>query len=111
MTRAPEDCTTKAHIREEIDRLDRELIARLADRFAYVRRMAELKQLPDEAYHQARIDEVLAKVGAEADATGVDRDLIISLWRQLIDWNIDWEREAIAARIAAHTTAENRPAG
>ena len=96
--RKPADCRTKEHIREEIDRLDRELIALLAERFAYVRRMAEIKQAPTEAHAQDRIDDVLDKVAAEAEAVGLDRNLIRDMWRSLIDWNIDYERRTIAAR-------------
>jgi isochorismate pyruvate lyase len=96
--RAPADCHTKQHIRDEIDRLDRELIALLAERFAYVRRMAEIKQEPTEAHSQPRIDDVLDKVAAEAEMAGLDRDLIRDMWRSLIDWNVDYERRTIAAR-------------
>ena len=96
--RAPADCHTKQHIRDEIDRLDRELIALLAERFAYVRRMAEIKQAPAEAHAQDRIDDVLDKVAAEAEAAGLDGSLIRQMWRSLIDWNVEYERRTIAAR-------------
>ena len=96
--RAPSDCHTKQHIREEIDRLDRELIALLAERFAYVRRMAEITQEPTEAHAQDRIDDVLDKVSAKAEAAGLDGNLIREMWRSLIDWNVEYERRAIAAR-------------
>jgi isochorismate pyruvate lyase len=95
---APADCTTKAEIRAEIDRLDRALIALLGERFAYVRRMAELKQDPDEALDRNRVEDVLAKVVAEAMAKGLDPDLIESMWRQLIDWNVAFEARTIGGQ-------------
>ncbi len=98
MTKAPEDCVTKEDIRAEIDRLDSELVALLASRFAYVRRMSELKANPDEALVPARVDEVLARVAARAEEGGLDPDLARSLWSMLIDWNIAFERDAIARR-------------
>jgi len=96
--RAPADCRTKEDVRAEIDRLDRELIALLAERFGYVRRMAEIKREPAEAHAQNRIDDVLDKVVAEAEAAGLDGGLIRAMWRSLIDWNVEYERRAIAAR-------------
>jgi isochorismate pyruvate lyase len=94
---APADCTTKDEIRAEIDRLDRALIGLLGERFAYVRRMAELKRDPADADDPRRVNDVLAKVGSEAEAAGLDRELIVSMWRELIDWNIAWERRSIGA--------------
>lgn len=94
----PSDCQSKEDIRGEIDRLDRHMIALLAERFDYVRRMAELKQNPDEAFVQERIDEVLDKVAARAEASGLDRGLVRSIWQSLIDWNVAYERRAIAER-------------
>jgi isochorismate pyruvate lyase len=94
---APEDCNTKEEIRAEIDRLDRELIALFGERFAYVRRMAELKRSPADAADPRRVDDVLAKVAAEAEAVGLDRELVLALWQRLIDWNIAWERRSIGS--------------
>jgi isochorismate pyruvate lyase len=96
----PDECTTKQDIRSEIDRLDRGLIQLLVERFGYVQRMAQLKQNPDEAYVQDRIDDVLDKVAAEAEAAGLDPALVRDMWAKLIDWNIEYERKTIAARKA-----------
>jgi isochorismate pyruvate lyase len=99
MVRRPEDCQSKAEIRTEIDRLDRELVERLAERFAYVQRMAELKTDPDEALVPARVGEVLDRVAATAREAGFDEGLARELWARLIDWNIAFERDAIATRL------------
>jgi len=94
----PVDCKTKEDIRSEIDRLDKQLVGLLAERFGYVRRMAELKSNPDEAFVQHRIDEVLDRVSSEAVAAGLDGELVREIWRRLIDWNVDYERQTIAER-------------
>jgi isochorismate pyruvate lyase len=99
MTLAPPDCSTKQEVRAEIDRIDAALVRLLAERFAYVRRMAELKATPDEAVVPARVDEVLDRVAAHAGAAGLDPDLARELWARLIAWNIDFERQAIARRL------------
>lgn len=95
---SPSDFRSKEDIRSEIDRLDRQMIALLAERFGYVRRMAELKQNPDEAFVQERIDEVLDKVASQAEVSGLDGNLVRTIWRSLIDWNVAYERRAIAER-------------
>lgn len=95
---APADCMTKEQVRAEIDRLDSELIAKLGERFAYVRRMAELKEKPAEADDPGRVEAVMEKIDGEAEAAGLDRALVKMMWRRLIDWNIAWERNHIGTR-------------
>jgi isochorismate pyruvate lyase len=45
----PAECRTREDIRREIDRLDRALVDLLVERFAYIRRMVELKRDPDDS--------------------------------------------------------------
>lgn len=94
----PDECRTPEDIRREIDRLDRELVDKLVERFGYIRRMSEIKESPEEARIDWRVADVLAKVEALANAQGLDPGLARDLWSRLIDWNIEWERRAIAAR-------------
>ncbi len=93
----PAECRTKEEVRAEIDRLDTELIGLLAERFAYVRRMAALKSEAADAYDRGRIEAILARIRTEAAARGLDPALAESLWQRLIDWNVAWEKQAIAA--------------
>jgi isochorismate pyruvate lyase len=92
---SPAQCTTKDEIRAEIDRLDRELIGLLGERFAYVRRMAQIKASPTDALDQGRVEDVLHRVVAEAKARGLDAGLIEAMWRLLIDWNVAFEERTI----------------
>lgn len=92
---APADCTSKEEVRGEIDRIDTELVQKLAERFAYVRRMAELKRDPADAYDARRIDDVLSRIRAEATALNLDADLAAALWQTLIDWNVAYEARTI----------------
>lgn len=98
MPRDARECTTKQHIRDEIDRVDGELIGKFAERFRYVRRMAELKTDPAEALAPARIEEVLDRVADAARNAGFDEALARRLWAMMIDWNIEFERAEIAER-------------
>ena len=85
-----------AELRVQIDRLDRQLIALLAERAGYIDRAAQLKPaegLP--ARIDARVNEVKANVRAEAVAKGLDPDLAEGLWSQLIDWSIAREEKTL----------------
>ena len=99
----PAQCRTREDIRREIDRIDRGLIELLVERFGYIQRMADLKDDPAEARIDARVSDVLAKVTDLARERGLDAELTRALWTKLMDWNIDWEARAIAARVAKAT--------
>lgn len=91
----PQDCQSMAELRAQIDALDADLVAGLAARARYIDRAAQLKPaegLP--ARIGPRVDEVVGKVRARADETGLDPDLVERVWRELIEWSI--RREAVA---------------
>lgn len=90
----PEDCTTMADIRAEIDRLDKELVALFAERTAYIDRAAAIKEqvgLP--ARIEDRVEQVVANVRRHAAAHGLPPDKLEKLWRKLIDWSIEREED------------------
>jgi len=87
--RKPDECGSMAELRQQIDALDRDLVAKFALRSRYIDRAVVLKQaegLP--ANIPARVEDVVARVRANAEAEGLDPDLIERLWRDLIDWSI-----------------------
>ena len=87
--RKPEDCTTMAHIRAEIDRLDEDLVRLFAERAGYIDRAAEIKAGADlPARIDSRVEEVVQNVRRHAATYGLPPDLVEKLWRQLIDWSI-----------------------
>jgi isochorismate pyruvate lyase len=90
----PEDCTTMADIRAEIDRLDAELVALFAQRTAYIDRAAAIKEqvgLP--ARIEDRVEQVVENVRRHAVAHGLPPDKLEKLWRKLIDWSIEREED------------------
>jgi len=100
----PADCTTKQDIRAAIDALDEDLLQIFARRQTYVRRMAELKQSPGEAFDHERIETMVASLKEKAEALGLEGAQAEAVWRALIDWNVAFEKRTIAARLAS----ENR---
>ena len=92
----PADCDTMQDIRAEIDRLDAALIMLLVERAGYIDRAAVVKAgtgLP--ARIDARVEQVVANVRAEAVAQGLSPDLAETLWRQLMDWSIAREETVL----------------
>ena len=85
---SPEACSSMAELREAIDRLDRRLVALLAQRQRYIERAALLKQSRAAVRDEERVEEVIAKVVAEGHKAGLSPDIAVPVWRSLIDASI-----------------------
>jgi isochorismate pyruvate lyase len=95
--RLPADCQSMDEVRVEIDRLDTALVDLVAERFGYVERAWQLKSRPEEATVPWRIQQVIDRVRARAEAKGVPPELAEALWRQMIGWFIQYEEEKLSA--------------
>ena len=96
MMRKPADCTTMAHIRAEIDRLDEGRVRLFAERAGYSDRAAEIKAEVDlPARIDARVEEVVMNVRRHATTHGLPPELVEKLWRRLIDWSIAREESRL----------------
>ena len=91
----PQDCENMDQVRAEIDRLDTALVELIGERFGYVDRAWQLKNNPEEATVPWRIQQVIDRVRAKAEAEGVPPDLCEALWRQMIGWFIQYEEEKL----------------
>lgn len=87
------DCQIMAEVRAEIDRLDRILVALIAERVGYIEAAARIKTDPDTVRLEWRIEDVVAKVLAEADKQGLPKRIAEPVWRELIDRCIDHEHD------------------
>ena len=93
---APEDLPDMSALRAQIDRLDCDILDRLALRQAHVDRAAQLKTgTAMNANVPARVEEVLANVHAKAQAAGFDADVAVEMWRLMIDAMIAREQRAM----------------
>ena len=72
-------------VRREIDRLDRDLVALLAERQGYIERAAQIKTTRSAVHDQARIDDVVAKVLVAAKQVGLSAAIAEPVWRTLIE--------------------------
>jgi len=94
----PEDCQDMSQLRREIDRLDRVLVGLLAQRQAYIERAAEIKPERGHVRDEARIEDVISKVVAEAKRTGLSPAIAEPVWRELVERSIAHEFVAFDAK-------------
>jgi len=78
-------------VREEIDALDRAIVALLADRLHYIDEAARIKQSRDQVRDEARIKDVLSKVEAEARKLGAEPKVVLKAYRALVEASIAHE--------------------
>ena len=91
----PSECPDMDAVRQEIDRIDDELVSLLVERWGYVDRAWQLKSRPEEATVPWRIQQVIDRVRMRAEEEGLPPALAEALWRQLIGWGIQYEEEKL----------------
>ncbi|WP_294323495.1 chorismate mutase [uncultured Sphingomonas sp.] len=85
------DCTTMTDVRAGVDALDRELVALLARRFAYMDAAARIKPGRGAVRDEARKAEVIANARAAAVEMGVPENVVADLWERLVEASIAYE--------------------
>ncbi len=94
--KAPADCHSMQELRVQIDALDAEIVKMIAARAGYIDRAAVLKQTENlPARIENRVEQVVERVRARADAEGLDPVLIEEIWRRMIDWSIAREEQVL----------------
>ncbi len=91
----PVDCVSKEEIREQIDRIDMEIISLFSKRFDYVREIVKFKTDSESVVAQSRKDEVIDLRGKWAEEAGLDKSTFEAMYRLLIDSNIQKEMESL----------------
>ena len=89
----PEACQDMAEVREGVDALDRELVALLAVRQRYMDAAARIKPDRGKVYDADRVEDVVAKVKAEAHTAGLSDVIAETVWRVLVELCIAHELE------------------
>ena len=85
-------CESLDEIRREIDRLDTQIVALLAERAGYVAQAAGFKPTEDDVVVPERIEAVVAKARAHATRLAVDPNLLEAIYRPMINAYIGFER-------------------
>jgi isochorismate pyruvate lyase len=85
------DCQTMPDVRQEIDRIDRAIVALIAERSTYIAAAARIKKSRDTVHDDARIADVLAKVEATAELHHVPKLIVRAAYEAMIRASIDFE--------------------
>ena len=86
-----ENCESMADVRRHIDALDTRIVALMAERSGYMTQAARIKQNADQVHDQARIDFIVERVTAMAQAQGAPEAVIEAAYRAMIDASIELE--------------------
>lgn len=96
---------TMADVRYEIDRIDRLLVEIIAERQSFMDAAARIKGDRSVVLDRARIEDVVTKVKAAAEAAGLSPAIAEPVWRMMIDRCIAYEFEAFDALKPAETAS------
>jgi len=89
--RDPADCSTMTEVRAGVDDVDRRIVELIRRRFGYMDAAARIKPDRSAVRDEWRKADVLAKVDAEAERQGIDRQLMARLYEDLIETSIAHE--------------------
>jgi isochorismate pyruvate lyase len=85
-------CTTLMQVRDNIDRIDHAIVALMAERGKYVAEAGRFKPDPAAVSAPARVDAIIVKVRADAEAQGFDPTVAERTYRTMIAAFEDYER-------------------
>ncbi|MEM8937279.1 MAG: chorismate mutase [Pseudomonadota bacterium] len=91
----PNECETAEDVRSEIDRLDRDLVDLLAERWGYVDRIWFFKRQESDASVPWRNNDVINKIRSRAEEKGMPPEMAEALWFQIIGWGIQYQEEKL----------------
>jgi isochorismate pyruvate lyase len=89
--KTPDQCENMVDIRAEIDRLDRQVVALLGQRFAYVKSASKFKTSEATVKAPERFQAMLKQRRIWAEEEGLNADAIEKLYRDLVNHFIDEE--------------------
>lgn len=89
--KTPDQCESMVDIRAEIDRLDRQVVALLGQRFAYVKAASKFKTSETTVRAPERLQAMLRQRRVWAEEEGLDADAIEKMYQDLVNHFIDEE--------------------
>ncbi len=84
-------CNSLEEARQEIDKLDEQIVELIAARNAYIRQLAHFKNSVDEIKAEDRIADVINRARAKAIELDLSPNLINDLYLRMIDAMVDSE--------------------
>ena len=84
-------CSSLEEVRENIDRIDDNIIQLIAERTEYVRQAAAFKKSESDVRAADRVEAVIAKVREKAQKYGTSPDIAETVYRNMINGFINME--------------------
>lgn len=84
-------CNSLEEVREQIDRIDNEIIKLIAERGSYVLQASSFKKSEEGVKDTKRVEAVIAKVRAKAETYGANADMVEALFREMISRFVSME--------------------
>lgn len=97
----PDECTGLDQIRAGMDAVDRQIVALIAERVAFVRAAAQFKSTSANVAAPERVAAVLKTRREWAEQAGLDGDVIEGLYRDLVAYSVSEEHKEWQARHSA----------
>ncbi|QNN47497.1 chorismate mutase [Thermomonas brevis] len=97
-------CNSLDDVRSNIDRIDRQIVALLAERGGYVKQAAKFKKSTDDVRAPQRVEQVISKVVALAGELSANTDITEQVYRAMISGFIN-------AELAEHAALQNTVGG
>lgn len=84
-------CESLEQVRENIDRIDNEIIKLIAERGTYVVQASAFKKDEDGVKDTGRVEKVIAKVREKAEEYGANPDMVEAIYREMISRFVSME--------------------
>lgn len=91
-------CSSLEQVRENIDRIDSEIIKLIAERGEYVAQAAAFKKSEDAVRDNSRVETVVKNARNKAERFGANPDLIEAVFREMISRFISSEMSEYKGR-------------
>jgi isochorismate pyruvate lyase len=92
IVKKPDQCADLAEVRVEIDRIDRDVIAALGERFLYVNAAAKFKKNRGEVAAPERVTAMLEQRRKWAAGAGLHPDVVERIYRELVSYFVTEEQ-------------------
>lgn len=84
-------CENLEQVRENIDRIDREIVKLISERSTYVAQAANFKKTTDDVKAPQRVEKIIEKVRNLAKEDSVNPDIVENIYREMISSFINFE--------------------
>jgi len=78
-------CESLEEVRENIDRIDKQIVKLITERSTYVVQAANFKKNTDEVKAPQRVERIINKVRDLAQEDGVNPDIVENIYREIIN--------------------------